>query len=72
MSIDIFDGSGIIVEKEELPRKMKSGSNAVDWSIVQSEEYSKKFKKLSDDEKVSSAIEAYAKWTLNFEQRIWI
>ena len=64
-SIDKSGGSGIIGEKEELPRKMKSGSNTVDWSIVQSEEYSKKYTKLSDDERVSSAIETRAKWALN-------
>lgn len=64
-TIDKSTKSGIIGEKEELPRKMKSGSNTVDWSIVQSEEYSKKFTKLSDDEKVSSAIETRAKWALN-------
>lgn len=63
--LDNSGKSGIIEEKEELPRKMKSGSNAVDWSIVQSEEYSKKFTKLSTDEKVSSAIETRAKWALN-------
>lgn len=57
--------NGIIEEKEELPRKIKSGSNTVDWSIVQSEEYSKKYMKLSDDERVSSAIETRAKWALN-------
>lgn len=64
-SIDKSAKNGIIEEREELPRKIKSGSNSVDWSIVQSEEYSKKFTKLSDDERVSSAIETRAKWALN-------
>ena len=64
-SIDKSAKNGIIKEKEELPRKIKSGSNTVDWSIVQSEEYSKKYTKLSDDERVSSAIETRAKWALN-------
>lgn len=64
-SIDKSAKNGIIEEKEELPRKKKSGSNTVDWSIVQSEEYSKKYTKLSDDERVSSAIETRAKWALN-------
>ena len=64
-SIDKSAKNGIIEEREELPRKIKSGSNTVDWSIVQSEEYSKKYTKLSDDERVSSAIEIRAKWALN-------
>ena len=64
-SIDKSAKNGIIEEREELPRKIKSGSNTVDWSIVQSEEYSKKYTKLSDDERVSSAIETRAKWALN-------
>ena len=64
-SIDKSAKGGIIEEREELPRKIKSGSNTVDWSIVQSEEYSKKYTKLSDDERVSSAIETRAKWALN-------
>ena len=63
--IDKSAKNGIIEEREELPRKIKSGSNTVDWSIVQSEEYSKKYTKLSDDERVSSAIETRAKWALN-------
>lgn len=64
-SIDKSAKNGIIKEREELSRKIKSGSNTVDWSIVQSEEYSKKYTKLSDDERVSSAIETRAKWALN-------
>lgn len=64
-SIDKSAKNGIIEVREELPRKIKSGSNTVDWSIVQSEEYSKKYTKLSDDERVSSAIETRAKWALN-------
>lgn len=64
-SVDKSGESGIIGEKEDLPRKIKNESNAVDWSLVQTEDYSKKFTKLSDDEKVASAIETRAKWALN-------
>lgn len=64
-SIDNSANSGIIEEKEELPRKPKSGIHPVDWNVVQSEEYSDKFRKLSEDEKVSAAIETRAKWALN-------
>lgn len=64
---ELTDGAngGIIIEKEELPRRMKEGSTAVNWPVIQSEEYSEKFTKLSADEKVSSAIETRAKWALN-------
>lgn len=64
-SVDNGAKGGIIGEKEELPRKVKSGNNAVDWPIVQSEEYSEKFTKLSANERVSSSIETRAKWALN-------
>ena len=63
--VDISKKSGIIEEKEMLPRKSKTGNFAVDWEKVQSEEYSSKFRKLSDNEKISSAIETRAKWALN-------
>lgn len=62
--IDISSGSGII-EREMLPRKVKNGSHAVDWAVIQSDEYSQKFSKLSTNKKVSSAIEARAKWALS-------
>lgn len=52
-------------EKEESPRKNKDGDFATDWSKVQSQEYSDKFKKISENETVSSAIETRAKWALN-------
>lgn len=58
--------SGIIIsEEEKSPRKNKNVDYSVDWSKVQSDEYSAKFKKLSDNEKVYSAIETRAKWALN-------
>ena len=64
-SVDKKRESGIIGEKEELPRKIKNGSYAVDWSVIQSEVYSKKFSKISSDEKVAASIEVRAKWALN-------
>lgn len=64
-SVDISGKSDIIEEKEMLPRKSRTGNFAVDWEKVQSEEYSSKFRKLSDNEKISSAIERRAKWALN-------
>ena len=63
--VDISGKSGIIEEREALPRKMKSGLCSVDWSAVQSSEYSKKFSKLSPEQKVASAIETRAKWALS-------
>lgn len=58
--------SGIIIsEEEKSPRKSKNVDYSVDWSKVQSDEYSAKFKKLSDNEKVYSAIKTRAKWALN-------
>lgn len=53
-------GSGIIVN-ESSPRKMKDISCAVDWNIIQSDAYSERFTALSNDKKVSSAIETRAK-----------
>lgn len=64
-SIDNSANRGIIEEKEELPRKPKNGVHPVDWNAVQTEEYSDKFGKLSENEKVSAAIETRAKWALN-------
>lgn len=55
----------IIKENELSPRKSKETANAVNWKIIQSDEYSKKFSKLSSDKKVSSAIETRAKWALD-------
>lgn len=64
-SVDKSAKSVIIKEREMLPRKVGNEDFSVDWSKVQSKEYSDKFKKLSDDEKVSSAVETRAKWALN-------
>lgn len=55
---------GIIVN-ESSPRKMKDISCAVDWNIIQSDAYTERFTALSNDKKVSSAIETRAKWALN-------
>lgn len=63
-SVDKSAESGII-EKEELPRKLKNSDNAVDWGIIKTNEYSQKFTKLTTDKKISSAIEIRAKWALN-------
>lgn len=63
--VDKYRGSGIIEERESLPRKSGSESNSVNWKKIQSDEYSHKFKKISSDKKVSSAIETRAKWALN-------
>lgn len=52
-------------EREELPRKDGKGDFSVKWSTVQSEKYSSKFSKLSDNEKVVSSIRTRAKWALN-------
>ena len=38
-TFDKNSGSGIMKEREMLPRKMKNGNTAVDWSVVQSNEY---------------------------------
>ena len=58
------DGSDKIAS-EESPRKSKQGSFEVDWSKIQSAEYSAKFRKLSDNPTVSDALETRAKWALN-------
>ena len=65
LDVDKYRGSGIIEERESLPRKSGSESNSVNWKKIQSDEYSHKFKKISSDKKVSSAIETRAKWALN-------
>ena len=58
--------SGIMnIVQEEMPRKVKKVSHAVDWKVVQTKEYSDKFKALSDNPSVSNAIEIRAKWALN-------
>lgn len=58
--------SGIIkAERETSPRKNKKGDFSVDWSKIQSDEYSNKFKKLSENKRVYSSIETRAKWSLN-------
>ncbi len=56
--------SGIIVA-EDSPRKTGTGRFSVDWSIVQSPQYSAKFDRLSDNPKVARSVETRAKWTLN-------
>ena len=53
------------IASEESPRKSKQGSFEVDWSKIQSAEYSAKFRKLSDNPTVSDALETRAKWALN-------
>lgn len=55
--------SGII--KEELPRKVKSLSNAVDWNIIQTKRYTERFIRLSDNPKVQKSVETRVKWALN-------
>lgn len=65
-SLDNSQESGIMnSEREDSPRKNKTSSDAVDWSVIQSDEYSRKFAKLSNDKKVCSSIETRAKWALN-------
>ena len=56
--------SGIIVA-EDSPRKTGTGRFSVDWSIVQSPQYSAKFDRLSDNPKVARSVETRAKWALN-------
>lgn len=63
--IDKSGGSGKIFIKEEMPRKVKGTTFAVDWNEVSSSTYSDKFKHLSDNPTVSAAIETRAKWALN-------
>lgn len=69
-TVDISEDSSIInneqsTENENLPKKVKSGDFAVDWSFVESDSYSDKFTKISSNEKVASAIETRAKWAMN-------
>ncbi|MGM9669797.1 MAG: phage minor capsid protein [Faecousia sp.] len=59
-----------MAEKENLvnensPRPKKNADYAVDWEIVQSEEYSNRFDKLSSSERANSAVRTRAKWALN-------
>ncbi len=51
--------------REQSPRQKKNGDYSVDWSIIQSSEYSKKFDKLSVSEKANDAVKTRAKWALN-------
>lgn len=52
-------------EREESPRKMKEGDYAVDWSIIQSDEYESRLSKLSENKKVIQSIKTRCKWMLN-------
>lgn len=56
--------SGIIAE-ESSQKKTKESSFAVDWSVVDTEEYDEAFDKLSSNPKVSKAIKTRAKWALS-------
>ena len=51
--------------REQSPRQKKNGDYSVDWSVIQSSEYSKKFDKLSVSEKANDAVKTRAKWALN-------
>jgi hypothetical protein len=64
-TLDKSGNSGIIEERETSPRLSKGKDFSVNWAVVQSEEYSEKLKKLSDNDKVVSAIEVRAKWALS-------
>ena len=50
---------------EQSPRPVKKTSYAVDWSAVQSEEYSRKFDKLSVSDTANAAVRTRANWALN-------
>ena len=52
-------------EREESPRKMKEGDYAVDWSIIQSDEYESRLSKLSENKKVIQSIKTRCKCMLN-------
>lgn len=52
-------------EKEQSPRKMKTGDYAVNWEKVHNSEYREKLYKISKDEKVVSSIETRARRALN-------
>lgn len=58
------ENSGIIAE-ESSQKKTKESSFAVDWSVVDTEEYDEAFDKLSSNPKVSKAIKTRAKWALS-------
>lgn len=51
--------------REQSPRKKKNSDYSVEWSVIQSSEYSKKFDKLSVSEKANDAVKTRAKWALN-------
>ena len=51
--------------QEQSPRPKKDGDYSVDWSAIQSDEYSHKFDKLSATEKANEAVKTRAKWALN-------
>lgn len=52
-------------ETEFAPRKATKGNFGVDWPKIQSKEYHESLKKLSNNQKIVSAIETRAKWALN-------
>ena len=58
------ENSGIIAE-ESSQKKTKESSFAVDWSVVDTEEYDEAFDKLSSNPKLSKAIKTRAKWALS-------
>lgn len=64
ISVEKPENSGIIAE-ESSQKKTKESSFAVDWSVVDTEEYDEAFDKLSSNPKVSKAIKTRAKWALS-------
>lgn len=50
---------------EESPRKTRQGNYSVNWSFVHSSKYKEKLYKISQNEKVVSAIETRIMWALN-------
>lgn len=65
LPVDNQQNGGIIEIKEISTRENKEINYAVDWSVIHTDEYSKRFEKLSDNKKVSDAIETRAKWALS-------
>mgnify|MGYP005781930071 CR=1 FL=1 len=57
--------SGIMEIEEQSPRKKKEGAYAVDWTKIQSTEYSDKFLKIINNKAVAASIETRVKWALN-------
>ena len=53
------------ITSEESPRKSKDGKFDVNWTVIQSPEYSAKFSKLSSNPDIARAIETRARWALN-------